>query len=140
MATIEMKAGVLVTAAAAIPEDCPVVMVNLLRYKERADYGGTSDLGPCSGREAYFGRYLPAFAKVAAGIPFKLLYAGTVFAAVAAPAGERWDDVAVVEYPSLAAFRRVVESAEYAAEAAPHRRAALEDWRLVATVKMELPG
>ena len=140
MATIDMGAGVLAAAAATMPEDRPVVMVNLLRYKDLAGYDGPSDAGPCTGREAYFGRYLPAFARVAAGTPFRLLYAGNVFAALAAPAGERWDDVAVVEYPSLAAFRRVVESAAYAAEAAPHRRAALEDWRLIATLKMELPG
>jgi hypothetical protein len=35
----------------------PIVMLNMLRFREQADYGGThTDRAPCSGREAY-GRY-----------------------------------------------------------------------------------
>lgn len=50
------------------------------------------------------------------------------------------DDVAIVEYPSFNALRKVVENPQYAAMAAPHRRAALENWLLIACTKMEMPG
>ena len=44
-------------------------MVNLVRYKVKADYGGEhTDLPPCSGREAYFERYVAAFNQVAAAL------------------------------------------------------------------------
>ncbi len=123
--------------------DGPIFMVNLLRYRERAEYDEPSALPACSGREAYFTRYVPAFQQVAAterveGV--KPFWVGGVLAGVVAPPGEAWDDVAVVEYPDFAAFRRIVGSSVYAAQAAPHRRAALADWRLLATARMHLPG
>lgn len=63
-----------------------------------------------------------------------------MLARLVAPPDEQWDDIAIVEYPNFAAFRRVVESSDYKTEATPHRKAALEDWRLIATTRMELPG
>jgi hypothetical protein len=41
---------------AGVAEDRPVVMINLLRYRERAAYPPGSDALPCTGQEAY-GRY-----------------------------------------------------------------------------------
>lgn len=143
MKSVDMTPEAVQAAADVTPEDSPFFMVNLLRYKERADYGDRTDVAPCSGREAYFQRYVPAFNAVAAaegitGItPF---WVGTILARVVAPADEQWDDIAIVEYPNFAAFRRVVESPNYDTEAAPHRKAALEDWRLIATAKVVLPG
>ncbi len=140
MKTVEITPEAIQAAAGVLPQDGPITMLNLLRYKDRAEYDGPIDLPPGSGREVYFGRYVPAFNKVAAGANIKVFWVANVLAAVVAPAGERWDDVAIVEYPDYATFRRVVESPEYAADAALHRRAALEDWRLIATLKMDLPG
>ena len=66
------------------------------------------------------------------------LYFGSALAGLVAPPEESWDDVAVVEYPDFAAFRRVSESPEYQAVAYPHRQAALADWRLIATRRIAL--
>lgn len=143
MKTVEMTPEAIQAAADAVPAESPFFMVNLLRYKERADYGDRTDVAPCSGREAYFQRYLPAFNEVAAAEGITGItpsWVGTVLAHVIAPPDERWDDVAIVEYPSFAAFRRVSESPTYEAEVAPHRNAALEDSRLIATARMVLPG
>ena len=131
----------LVAAARVVPEGSPVVMVNLLRYREVADYGGSpaAERGPvaagASGRAAYAGGYLPAFAAVAAqaGVEVEVLYYGQVHAALVAPPAEAWDDAVLVRYPSFAGFRRIVGSAAYAEQADHHRLAALADWRLVAT-------
>ena len=141
MRTTVIDPGAILAAATAIPADQPVFMLNLLRYREQADYGDRTDFAPCSGQEAYFRRYVPAFNQVAAALGvlgIKPFYVGGVLARLVAPPDEPWDNVAVVEYPSFAAFRRVVESPEYHAEASPHRKAALEDWRLIATQQIAL--
>lgn len=81
------------------------------------------------------GRCIAAFAqvaKVAPGEAFRPVFLGSVAATVVAPTGEAWDDIAIVEYASFDALRKIIETPEYEAEAAPHRRAALEDWRFVA--------
>lgn len=142
MRTIEMNKENLSASAAAIPADKPVFMINLVRYREQADYGARADAEPCSGREAYLERYVPAFNKIVADLGVKeinLFYTGAVVGQLVAPPDEKWDAVAVVEYPNFAAFRRVAESSEYQREAEFHRTAALEDSRLIATTKMELP-
>ena len=136
----------LVAAARVVPEGSPVVMVNLLRYREVADYGEGVDRGPvtagATGRTAYAEGYLPAFGAVAAqaGVELEVLYYGGVHAALVAPAGERWDDVVLVRYPSFAGFRAIVGSAAYAQQADHHRLAALADWRLVATSPLAPPS
>lgn len=119
--------------------DGEVLMLNLLRYNAQARYE-RSDQPPCSGREAYFTRYVPAFAEVTQGQGIAAQWIGTVKAALVAPVDEAWDDVAIVRYPSFAAFRAMIEGADYQAKADPHRRAALADWRLLATTAMALPG
>ena len=138
----------LAAAARVVPEGSPVVMLNLLRYREVADYGGSPAPagGPvtagASGRAAYADGYLPAFAAVAAqaGVELEVLYYGQVHAALVAPPAERWDDVVLVRYPSLAGFRRIVGSPAYAQQADAHRLAALADWRLVATSPLAPPS
>ncbi len=62
----EVMPEVLDAAATALGGG-PVQMVNLLRYRTRAEYGPDSGNPPSSGRAAYFERYLPAFNAVAAG-------------------------------------------------------------------------
>ncbi len=39
--------------AADANDESPIVMINLLRYRDRAEYPKGSDAPPCSGREAY---------------------------------------------------------------------------------------
>ncbi len=138
--TTEITLQALLAAVGAIPADSPIYMVNLLRYREQADYGDSPTTAPCSGREAYFQRYVPAFAQVTTGDGIKAFWVGSVLAPLVAPPGEHWDDVAIVEYPSFAVFQRMIESPAYQSEAEPHRRAALADWRLIPTAKAEVPG
>ncbi len=144
MARTEMTKQAMAEAGAALAGKGAVHMVNLLRYRERADYGSGSALPPCSGQEAYFQRYIPAFARVAAkvapGEAFAPVYIGNVAVTVVGAEGEAWHDVAILEYPSFEALAKITDSAEYEAEAAPHRRAALADWRFIASFKAQLPG
>lgn len=135
MKAIEIHPDNMLSATAAIPENVPVLMLNLLRYKEHATY--EKDMPPCSGREAYLQRYVPAFINLAADSGFKPFFTGDSLASLVAPADEIWDNVALIEYPSFAAFRAIVESDVYKSEVLPHRLAALEDWRLIVTVKAD---
>jgi uncharacterized protein (DUF1330 family) len=111
--------------------DAPVVMINLLRYQERADYAPGFDAEPCSGREAYQ-RYGALVAPHLASVGGRMLWLGSVQASVIAPEEERWDDAILVEYPSRKAFLEMVTNPEYL-EVARHRTAALDDSRLIAT-------
>src|SRR3954449_6493229 len=135
MPVIEIKPEDVAVAAAAIAENTPVFMVNLLRYRERAEYAGGNVLPPCSGRQAYTERYVPAFRAIAAADGVKVFWLGAALAGLVVPAGEHWDHIGIVEYPAFSAFRRIVESPDYRANAEPHRKAALADWRLIATTR-----
>lgn len=114
-----------------LPQDGPIVMLNLLRYRAQADYPAATEAAPCSGREAYRRYSRLAQAHVAA-VGGELLWLGAVQAQVIAPAEERWDDVMLVRYPSVAAFLQMLAAPDYQA-ATVHRTAALEDSRLMAT-------
>jgi uncharacterized protein (DUF1330 family) len=118
-----------------IAQPGPVVMINLLRYRERADYPPGFDAQPCSGHEAYQ-RYVAVAAVKVAEAGGNILWMGAVKTSVIAPEGEEWDDAILVQYPSRAAFMEMVSRPDYQA-AAPHRTAALADSRLLLT---EGPG
>lgn len=129
----------LIEAAQAIPEGTPFYMLNLLRYKERAEYPETMGIAPCSGREAYHRGYVGTFMKLTEGVSVEVAWLGVVIAGLVVLPGERWDELAIVRYPSFATFRSYVESKAYETEAVPHRIAALDDWRLLATAKLDTP-
>ena len=121
--------------ARAFPAGEKLYMLNLLRFRPDAGDGQ-------SGADVFFGKYVPAFAAVseAAGVKNKPIFAGRVAGAVVGPDGERWDAIAIVEYESFDDFRKAATAPDYAERAAPYRKAALEDGRLIATVKLDMPG
>jgi uncharacterized protein (DUF1330 family) len=106
-------------------------MINLLRYREMADYPAEFPAEPCSGREAYQ-RYAAVAVEQVVAVGGKVLWAGNVTACVISPDSEEWDDVVLVQYPSRAAFLQMLSDAKYQA-VVPHRAAALADSRLIAT-------
>ncbi len=109
----------------------PIVMINLLRYRERASYPEGFAAEPCSGREAYQ-RYGAVAVQRIASVGGRMLWMGQVQTTVIGPDAEQWDDALLIEYPSRKAFLEMVSQPEYQA-VVPHRTAALEDSRLIAT-------
>ena len=103
-----------------LTEDGPFVMVNLLKFKEKAEYADGSDAGQ-SGREAYE-RYGAEVAKLIAGLGGRILYSGPVTGLMIGEVEDLWDMVALAEYPSLAALRAMATSPEM--RAIEHHRAA----------------
>ena len=132
MGSVEPSEVQLRAFAEATEDVAPIVMINLLRYRAQAKYPEGFEAEPCSGREAY-----QRYSSVALGriesVGGRIVWMGSVQATVIAPSEERWDDAVLVEYPSRKAFIGMVSQPEYLA-AAPHRTAALEDSRLIASV------
>lgn len=103
-------------------EDGPFVMVNLLKFKPRAEYEDGSD-SHLTGAEAY-ARYGEAVRKLVEGLGGRVRYSGVVTGLMIGEVEELWDMVALAEYPSLAAFREMATSPQmHAIE--HHRKAGL---------------
>jgi uncharacterized protein (DUF1330 family) len=102
------------------PEDGPFVMVNLLKFKPKAEYADGSE-PELSGREAY-GRYGEAVTRLVEGLGGRVRYSGEVTGILLGEVEELWDMVALAEYPSLAAFRAMATSSEM--HAVEHHRTA----------------
>ena len=135
MNPIEITLHALDAAERAIPPGQPVYMLNLLRYRATARYEDGFDAAPCSGREAFNERYRPAFRRLAAGKPLARVFSGPLLASLVGPQGGSWDEAALNEYGDFATFRSIVDSDAYRREAAPHRHAALEEFRLFALAR-----
>jgi uncharacterized protein (DUF1330 family) len=103
----------------------PIVMVNLLRFRDEA---GPPDEG-LSGAEAYarYAAAIPPFLERAGG---RLLTAVACQEGVIGPHDAEWDVVALVEYPSREAFLGMVADPDYL-RIHEHRVAALADSRLI---------
>ncbi|MFN3609064.1 MAG: DUF1330 domain-containing protein [Hyphomonas sp.] len=106
-------------------------MVNLLKFKERAEYEDGRDT-ELSGREAYmiYGRtvmdILPKFGG-------KAIFAGDVTFLSLGKADELWDEVAIGMYPQRGDMVRMSMSPEWQA-AAVHRSAGLKGQLNIETV------
>lgn len=112
------------------PADQPVVMVNLLKFKERAD----ESEGDSSGQQAY-GRYAEQMRKVVESQGGRFIWAGRVDSKVIGEDGDpEFDVVALVEYPSRQKFLEIVGS-QKVREIGEHRSAGLDMQWLIATTQ-----
>ncbi|MGH7897074.1 MAG: DUF1330 domain-containing protein [Candidatus Binatia bacterium] len=109
------------------PADQPVVMLNLLRFKERA----TAPDAGLTGEEAYE-RYADAMTRFVESRGGRILWTGRVDSQVIGEAGDRFHSAALVEYPSRKAFVEIAMSPEVA-RIGVHRSAGLEGQWLLAT-------
>lgn len=115
-----------------------VAMLNLLRFREIADYSATPELSPTSpiSGEAAFRRYiahtLPFLRESGGAVEF--LGSGGPF--LIGPADERWDMVMLVRQRSVESFLGFATHRDYLAGIG-HRTAALEDSRLLPLTDMQ---
>jgi uncharacterized protein (DUF1330 family) len=108
----------------------PVVMLNLLRFKE--------------GRRARYEEYARAIRPFLDEYDASVLYVGDCSTALVAPGEHRWDTILIVRYPSRQAFSSMVADPNYQ-EITGMRTESLEDAVLQATVPWpddvpDLPG
>ncbi len=110
----------------------PVVMLNLLRFREKADYTNLESLKPAeeiSGREAYK-LYMKFTKPEIERVGSRLIFYGASKDFLIGPTTESWDAVLLVEHPSVEKFMEFAENENYL-KTAGHRTAALEDSRLL---------
>ena len=118
----------------------PLTMLNLLRFRDVADYSRFPQLAPpepISGREAYdrYVRHTIPFLNASGG---SLEFFGTGGHNFVGPAEERWDLVMLVRQASVNGFLAFASNEDYLAGMG-HRTAALEDSRMLPIVDRPLP-
>ena len=117
------------TALAQASEIGPVCMLNLLKFKEAAQYkeGGETEL---TGEEAY-GLYAEEMRKIVEREGGRFIFTGAAGQLVIGQGEADWDSVGIVEYPSREDFIRIATSPEVL-EIEIHRNAGLEGQLLIA--------
>jgi uncharacterized protein (DUF1330 family) len=115
-------------------EDGPFVMVNLLKFKDKAAYADGSD-AELSGRDAYL-RYGAAVQACLAAVGAHSVFSGSVTGLLLGDVEELWDMVALAEYPSGEAMRTMVASPDYQA-IEKHRIAGLAGQLNIRTKSLE---
>lgn len=114
---------------AADPDE-PVVMLNLLKYRDTAESGHGVD--GLTGREAY-SAYGKAFAKLESRFGGEVMWMGRAGESVIGD--EEWDIIILVRYPRRQQFIEMFSDPDYKA-IAPMRAAALADSRLVESTQL----
>ena len=103
--------------------DAPIYMVNLLKFKEKAEYEDkrNTDL---SGEEAYaiYGMEVIEHLKKVDG---KIIFSGVISRLVLGEVEELWDWIAIARYPSRKAMLKMITDPSYL-ESEKHRSAGLE--------------
>ena len=116
----------------------PVTMLNLLRFREVADYSAHPELmpyEPISGAEAYqkYIEYTLPFLKESGG---DLVFLGKGGKYLIGPQEEQWDLVMLVRQNSVSDFMAFSSNEAYLIGMG-HRTAALEDSRLLPLIESE---
>jgi|SRR5882672_2053943 len=115
-----------------------VIMLNLLRFRDVADYSANPELAPrepISGAEAYqlyIAHTLPHLRRTGGD----LIFFGRGGQFLIGPPDERWDAAMLVRQSSVETFMAFASDAAYL-EGMGHRVAALEDSRLLPLVDRE---
>ena len=111
----------------ALEHQGPIVMVNLMRFHERSLDGNGS------GWDAYL-RYSALTVPMIKARGGTLLWTGDAKAvALGEQHGNQWDYLALVYYPSVAAFTDMMTSADYENLSDPHRRNGCADHVIIGT-------
>jgi len=113
-----------------------VVMLNLIRFREIADYSATPELMPdklISGKKAYqlYIEHTLPFLTESGG---EILFIGEGGMFLTGPTNERWDAVLLVRQKSVKSFLAFESNRDYM-KGIGHRTAALEDSRLLPIVE-----
>jgi uncharacterized protein (DUF1330 family) len=114
-----------------------LVMLNLLRFRETADYSASPELAPAepiTGAEAYE-RYIAHTLPLLRKSGGDLLFAGEGGPFLIGPEEERWDRALLIRQKSTGAFMAFAVQEAYLAGIG-HRTAALSDSRLLPLVEL----
>jgi uncharacterized protein (DUF1330 family) len=120
-------------AAEATTNSGPIHMINLIRYRDQAEYepGQAPNGDALSGADAYqlYGSLASEHVASAGGEAVSMSASNRT---VLGPDDEEWDLVMIVRWPNRSAFIEMMINADYHA-IAHHRTAAVADSRLILT-------
>ena len=121
-----------------VPDGQAFAVINLLLYKEWADYPEGTVSEKLTGQQAYE-RYselsIPLVNKVG-GVP---MWRGTLGVNLIGPEDEDWDEILIMQYPARSAFEQMLADPGYLAIVF-HRTAAVKDSRLYGATSPESIG
>ncbi len=102
--------------------ESPISMVNLLKFKEKAEYEDGRDTN-LSGKEAYmiYGMEVQEHLKKVGG---EMVFGGEISRLMLGEVEDLWDNVAVARYPSRTAMLEMMMNPDYQ-ESEKHRSAGL---------------
>ncbi|MHC5112650.1 MAG: DUF1330 domain-containing protein [Planctomycetota bacterium] len=115
-----------------LARDEPVMMLNLVRFREQAAY---EDGRAATGAEAY-AAYGEASGPIFRRVGGEIVWRGKPELMVIGPKDKHWDMIFVARYPTAAAFLEMVTDPDYRL-AVKHRQAAVKDSRLIRTAEFE---
>lgn len=111
-----------------LPRDKPIMMLNLLRFRDKADYENGREATGAEAYAAYSKESGPIFRRVGG----EIIWRGKPELMVIGPADKHWDMIFVARYPTAGAFLEMVTDPDYRI-AVKHRQAAVLDSRLIRT-------
>lgn len=114
----------------ALSRDEPIMMLNLLRFRERAAYEDGREATGAEAYEAYGRDSAPVFHRVGG----EIIWRGRPQVMLIGPEDKRWDLIFIARYPTAGAFLEMVTDPQYQ-EAVKHRQAAVLDSRLIRTTE-----
>jgi uncharacterized protein (DUF1330 family) len=106
------------------PDEGPVVMLNLLKFKTQAE-------GAQGSGASEYAKYGDAAVQMVEARGGKVLWMGRADQILIGDTDQDWDSVALVQYPSRKAFVEMVSTPEYE-QAHEHRESGLERTVLIA--------
>ena len=111
-----------------VPDGHPFAIINLLLYKEWADYPAGTVTEKLTGQQAYerYSELSIPFVNKVGGVP---MWRGTFGVNLIGPEDEQWDEVLIMQYPARSAFEQMLADPDYQAILF-HRTAAVKDSRL----------
>ncbi len=115
----------------ALPRDTPIMMINLVRYRDDAAYPDDHPYAAegLTGTDAYR-RYSKESGPIFVRVGGTILWTGKPEIVLTGPSAEQWDAAFVARYPDAAAFLEMVTDPDYRA-AVINRQAAVLDSRLI---------
>lgn len=114
-----------------LDRDQPIEMLNLVRFRDLANYPGDHNLARdgLTGAQAY-ALYARHSAPVLERVGGSVLWSGAFQTTLIGPQDEAWDAVFIARYPTAHAFLAMVSDPDYK-QAVVHRQAAVATSRLI---------
>ncbi|MFC7050816.1 DUF1330 domain-containing protein [Emcibacter nanhaiensis] len=119
--------------------DLPMLMVNLVRFRENAFYPDGSRFTPCSGQTAFEERYAGPASQIAEAMGARLVIGEAVRQIFVGPEDEKWHRFYLLYYPETRIFLDLLVMPEFL-DLSVHRTAGSLDARMIICDGPDVPN